>query len=305
MVAGFVFCRTYTLSPKASFKESPPTLSSFHDEDAFGEGHVVTGGIDDCNPRMDDNQIEVDEITFQCNQSEGAILAMTSPADLHDMEQTYLLREYLCEHATQIFHFLREQHRLPSETSLYIVTGTTKSASWAIATHGQPMQPSHNSLVLKRIPRGERCSPLFRWTRMGNAQTEIRNHEHGQEKTQCLFLRGFLLTPSDNYLRGLKSGAKLKAPTEPSIPGPPPGKSHGKNPAHTGLGAECEGSATGTRTAAGNRLKLSQEASWDAKGSGDLAEVLVCSVPPQETPEYFPSFRINKAMLNHVSSSIH
>jgi hypothetical protein len=45
----------YTL-PENVLEEQPPILSSFHENDAFAEGHIVTGGIDDCKPQMRNDQ---------------------------------------------------------------------------------------------------------------------------------------------------------------------------------------------------------------------------------------------------------
>jgi hypothetical protein len=42
--------------PENVLERQPPTLSSFREQDAFAEGHLVTGGIDDCKPQMRVNQ---------------------------------------------------------------------------------------------------------------------------------------------------------------------------------------------------------------------------------------------------------
>lgn len=216
---------------------------------------------------------------------------MTSPADRHDMEHIRILREYLCDHATQLFHFIIEQHRLPSATSLHIVTGTTKSASWAIATHRRPMQPDHNSLTLKRIPRDGGQPPLFRWTQTGNAQTETRDHELGHGKNQCLFLRGFLLTPSENYLRRLKSGIKAEADDQSPKTDTSTDKSTGKRPGREDPRPKPKGKASHERTAAGHPCGLPSEGH----------DVIVSSLLPQGSSVDYPLYRINGALLHYVS----
>jgi hypothetical protein len=87
---------------------------------------------------------------------------------------------------------------------LYVVTGTVMSSSWAIATYTEPMDPAFNSAVLSRCVPNTANSPSYRWTRTGKSQAQSKitrtiDATGERAKDQCLFLRGFLLTPSTQH----------------------------------------------------------------------------------------------------------
>jgi hypothetical protein len=127
---------------------------------------------------------------------------------------------------------------------------------------------------------------------MGNAQTETRDCELGHEKDQSLFLRGFLLTPSQSYLKNLKSGVKVHTP-ERSKPGMSTGKPLGESPVRKEPGAMGEGGAADGHTVAG-----------DYRGPSSQAKVLVHALPPQRCPVDYPLYRINTAILHQVSLGV-
>jgi hypothetical protein len=87
---------------------------------------------------------------------------------------------------------------------LYVVTGTVMSSSWAIATYTKPMGPAHHMAVLSHCTPNTPNSPSYHWKRTGNSQAQskiTRTVDATGERTkdQCLFLRGFLLTPSTQH----------------------------------------------------------------------------------------------------------
>jgi hypothetical protein len=137
---------------------------------------------------------------FHCRESQGAALALTSSGDLETLTSSSKkqLRQYLCVHGTHLMTQLRRKDHLQCGQSLYVVTGTIKSDSWAIAVHTSPMQEPDNRIVLTR--RDGPPFPTHEWTSIGRADarcgTAKVNEDGTRRKDQCLFLRGFLLTPS-------------------------------------------------------------------------------------------------------------
>jgi hypothetical protein len=101
----------------------------------------------------------------------------------------------------ELFQSLRPGKAEP----LYVVTGTVMSSSWAIATYTEPMDPAYNLAVLSRVmSETPNSHPTYRWTRTGKSQARSRitktiDSTGERVKDQCLFLRGFLLTPSTQH----------------------------------------------------------------------------------------------------------
>ncbi|KAH6916287.1 hypothetical protein BKA70DRAFT_1419197 [Coprinopsis sp. MPI-PUGE-AT-0042] len=145
---------------------------------------------------------------MQCHQEEGAALVVTSPAELQKMANNNPLRQYLHRNGPRMFEFLQEKHKFAQRSSLYIVTGTVLSASWAIATYGHPMKVPHNTLALKHYVGDENRQPFWAWTQRASAHVRVGG-TRASNKDQCLFLHGFLITPS------------LWPPSDPSTPPSP------------------------------------------------------------------------------------
>ncbi|KAH6912952.1 hypothetical protein BKA70DRAFT_1397951 [Coprinopsis sp. MPI-PUGE-AT-0042] len=203
----------YTL-PDDFLQGNPvPIVPTVSEAEAFVDGDTITGGVDDSKVKMASSVI--DEIVIHCPEEEGAALAITSPAELLRMESNDTLRDYLCNNASRLFDFLLESHSLPEGTSIYIVTGTVLSASWATATYNSRMNPSYNSLVLKRIAGDGSQPPYFMWTEKGNARTRTQGRQLRVTKDQCLFLKGFLLDASpeaEGYTPGKARSAERRKP---------------------------------------------------------------------------------------------
>lgn len=145
----------------------------------------------------------IKSIEYSCQASRGAILAATSPAQLHTLKPDNLkhLRLWLCKHGMDLFSLLEPGQQDP----LFIVTGLVTSSSWAAAAYPQARGDSHShgSLVLSRF--SEYLPQKYRWTRTSRqATTRSKASPSGLDsqgemiKDQCLFLRGFLITPSPN-----------------------------------------------------------------------------------------------------------
>ncbi|KAH6903483.1 hypothetical protein BKA70DRAFT_1227802 [Coprinopsis sp. MPI-PUGE-AT-0042] len=176
---------------------APVQLSDiWHEPHYLSEGQSITGGASvrkiNCLP----GSKVIQDIQYCCNAPQGAILAVTSPAQLHTLtdSENHRLSLWLCEHGMELVQTLNPGRADP----LYIVTGKVTSSSWATATYAEPMPESDNTVVLTHIP-GE--TPPYYWSEPGTTRNWSKassavNPQGERASNQCLFLRGFLLTPS-------------------------------------------------------------------------------------------------------------
>ncbi|KAH6916495.1 hypothetical protein BKA70DRAFT_487888 [Coprinopsis sp. MPI-PUGE-AT-0042] len=272
-----------------------PVAPIVYDPEVFGEGSCITGGVDGCEVKMSAHQSSIDEITFSCCQKEGAILAVTSPAELREVKDHSLLRRYLCENAASLFAFLAEHHALPHGSSIYVVTGTILSATWATATHSIPMHPSHNTLVLKReVPSDQSRKPFFVWTKRGNARTQTQGSQAGEAKDQCLFLRGFLITASPAVWMARSEATKVSAThTETQDLQREPQQGH--------VNAEDQNEDTNGKGHQAGRTTKSRSFTPSSFSSSvrNMGAINVHPLPPQAAiASDYPSYRINNMLLN-------
>jgi hypothetical protein len=221
---------------------------------------------------------------------------VTSPAELHEVQPHAPLREYLCENAARLLNFLVEHHGLPHGSSIYVVTGTVLSATWATATHATAMDPVFNTLTLKRFPGSEDNESSYRWTHRGNAQTRTQGSRVGRSKDQCIFLRGFMITASPAVWQARKELAlRATSPPSESSPGSRPNQSQNV-PSSTSTEGEFDAKGKG----------IAQAGQFDSIGSllaapSALSQATVHSVPPEATyADDYPSLEINKALLEAV-----
>ncbi|KAF6751708.1 hypothetical protein DFP72DRAFT_1135563, partial [Ephemerocybe angulata] len=154
----------------------------------------------------DSGQRQISAFEFHCQAQEGAILAITSAADLEEVKDHAALREYIIEHAETIYKYANSVRRLGQEESLYIVTGCIKSDAWAAAAYSGYMIPPHDVLCLVQF--GSSSPPSYAWTERGSS--EARCDESGEPglKNQSLFLRGFKLSFSRNFRSRMAASAR-------------------------------------------------------------------------------------------------
>ncbi|KAH6890788.1 hypothetical protein BKA70DRAFT_867374 [Coprinopsis sp. MPI-PUGE-AT-0042] len=288
----------YSLPESFLFGKPVPAPPIVCDPEIFEEGDCITGGIDACEVKMSEtDQTIVDEITVRCHQKEGAFLAVTSPAELREVKNHNALRQYLCENAAQLFECLMEHHAVSRGSSIYVVTGTVMSATWAIATHDTPMHTSHDTLVLKRVQGNQSQTPFFMWRERGNAQTRTQGRQARQNKDQCLFLRGFLITASPApWTPGREETNK--------VPTSHPGvqeirRDQGQDFVHP---AGHNGDNGGESFQAGKTatsLSLSLASPFSLPSSRHVESITVHDIPTKtEIANDYPSFRINQTLLD-------
>ncbi|KAH6915908.1 hypothetical protein BKA70DRAFT_473017 [Coprinopsis sp. MPI-PUGE-AT-0042] len=283
----------------------PPLSDVWHNASYLSEGDSMTGGVSDCQIIFADNSSTIREIIYPCHDSEGAILAVTSPAQLLSLKDHTPLRDWLCDHGMTLFQSLRSGRADP----LYVVTGTVTSSSWATATYAEPMKAPYDSVVLTHLmPQGPSSRPSYRWTRTGKAQVRsgvsVTIDPTGERaKDQCLFLRGFLLTPStkhttDRVLYGVRSSD---------------GKATLGSDSGTG---DRHSTSNGFESAGGGGLRSSSFSTGSHRGGASDKDVIVAEpvrgpeyaiveeVPSLTSTELYPSYRINKQLLELTNADL-
>ncbi|KAH6912112.1 hypothetical protein BKA70DRAFT_826009 [Coprinopsis sp. MPI-PUGE-AT-0042] len=171
----------------------------WHEPNYFSEGQSIMGGVAVDKTRRWLGVGTIRTIEYRCRAPQGAILAVTSPAQLHTLphDRNHRLRSWLCKHGMELLQSIDPGRTDP----LYIVTGKVTSSSWATATYSEPMTAPDDVLVLARSFYG---LPPYYWSEPGASRNWSKvssNVNPGGERAsdQCLFLRGFLLTPSSKH----------------------------------------------------------------------------------------------------------
>ncbi|KAH6867457.1 hypothetical protein BKA70DRAFT_1360606 [Coprinopsis sp. MPI-PUGE-AT-0042] len=313
---------------------SPPHCDARLHPRKLMEGQVVACGIEDARRLTDEAQrytrrsnfepspsLMLTNISlqcrtthrfdFRCREPQGAALALTSSGDLESLtrKSRNQLREYLRNHGTQLMRNLGGKDYLEPSQSLYVVTGTIKSDSWAIAVHKSPMREPYDQMVLTRIEGNSGVDfPTHEWTCWGSADARCGasssiDEGGGRVKDQCLFLRGFLLTMSpdveqhsttdDNGAYHADSGSGS-------------GSSHSKDSRHT--------DRKGDHTRRTGQDARNPEHTASCSGSapqyhlgGSLeAQALVQPFPEQtsECKRYYPSLCLNEMLLADSNATL-
>ncbi|KAF8995189.1 hypothetical protein BDQ17DRAFT_1365950 [Cyathus striatus] len=140
----------------------------------------------------------------------GAILSMPHGAVQEDYKNERILKEYIGRNAESWYRYALKCGRDIDRHSLYLVTGSLKSRAWGIATYDTTVpNQGHSTLILSKSTDPE--GPAYEWKKSGKAttfrtgpvpdattdtQSRIPNDEN-----QCLFLRGFKISLSEEVWR--------------------------------------------------------------------------------------------------------
>lgn len=148
---------------------------------------------------------------FQCRGQQGAILALTASADLEEVDGYAQLRQHICQHAELIYRHADRVRTIGEEETLYIITGSIKSNSYALAAYQEAMCEPNNVLKLVKQQGPSDTDPTgnatqhYTWTRRGTAQARMGASQHPGVKDQSLFLRGFKLDFSASFRARIKN----------------------------------------------------------------------------------------------------
>ncbi|RXW15666.1 hypothetical protein EST38_g10183 [Candolleomyces aberdarensis] len=180
--------------------------------DHFAEGHTISSGTSSKVRRSEDGKhIQVFEL--QCNTENGAVLACTTSADVEELDDTIVLRDFLIQHAGVVYQHATSLRRLAEEDSLYIVSGCIKSDGWGLAAYQGAMSGEGLKLSKRSVGDGDsKGVRMYEWTDRGTAEARFglnSTTEAGQYKgkNHSLFLRGFKLAFSPTFrarMRDLK-----------------------------------------------------------------------------------------------------
>jgi uncharacterized membrane protein YgcG len=140
---------------------------------------------------------------FRCRSPQGAVLALTSSADLLEAVHQTELRDTIIRHAELLYRHAESVRRIGHDESLYIVTSCFKTDSWALAAYKDPMGAPGDVLRLMQIgwdDHPEHPNPLYAWTKRGTSEAKCGESAGGRRvKDQTLFLRGFKLAFSQSF----------------------------------------------------------------------------------------------------------
>lgn len=148
-------------------------------------------------------------------EPQGAVLALTSSADLEVLQSRVELRDFIIENAQSLFQYANSIRKLDAKgDSLYIITGCIKSDSWALAAYNGLIDPQND--VLRLIRKGHPSSTTeYGWTSKGTAEARCGSSQNN-DKDQCLFLQGFKMSFSAAFHSKMKGNSSNFRDTKPS-----------------------------------------------------------------------------------------
>ncbi|KAJ6620052.1 hypothetical protein B0H10DRAFT_1792414 [Mycena sp. CBHHK59/15] len=132
-------------------------------------------------------------IVFKIHSKECAMLVLPGGATRERLLPVEKFRAHVVKHAQQWYIFARD--RLPSESSLFVVTGCDKTASWGIATVAASSNTVGASLRFTAVGMVEgSLASQFQWQDFGSA-TVRTSRNCGSERTQnqTIFIQGFFV----------------------------------------------------------------------------------------------------------------
>ncbi|KAH6887267.1 caspase domain-containing protein [Coprinopsis sp. MPI-PUGE-AT-0042] len=256
----------------------------WHEPNYFTEGQSITGGVTVQQIKRLPGSRVIQDITYHCRAPQGAILAVTSTAQLHTLvgDKIHRLRLWLCKYGMELLQSLEPGRTDP----LYVVTGKVTSSSWANATYAEP----ENSLVLTHFLDD---LPSYQWTEPGasrnwsKSSSTVINPQGERASDQCLFLRGFLLTPaSENTTRQAKHALNIGD----TIP-------DSRTSCKGHLNVDAAGGASGQGSSRFTHFPApSSQSSGSGRGAGQH-DLLIDEIPPTSSMDFYPSHQINKRLL--------
>ncbi|TFK23324.1 hypothetical protein FA15DRAFT_469069 [Coprinopsis marcescibilis] len=269
------------------FPSTQALFDIMREDEILSEGDTFTPEVEDTIVNYTSDHSFINNFEFHCRSASGAILAITSSADLESICDNNCMRDYLCENAEAIFKHAKSIRGLDHGESLYIVTGCIKTDSWALASHTSPMKGPNNVLVLKNRRFGSSRS-FYAWVRKGNAQTRSGTTGNNftnagpRRKEHCLFLRGFLLTPTGEDKAGNSASAGNTGPSSRELNYDKDAPSADRSGKGSGISKPGDGSSSASHGSPSSGPTSS--ASFSSLSSGP-----VITKPTKPTVQQFPS----------------
>ncbi|KAF5339135.1 hypothetical protein D9611_011135 [Ephemerocybe angulata] len=170
----------------------------------FSQGDTVTEGPS-ASTIFRTGTDHIERFEFGCeSQTQGAILALTSPAKRERLFDHTALRQHIVDHAETIYRHANSLRRIGEDEALYIITGSIKGNSWGLAAFSNPMFPPNDTTKLEHLSRGLASqsgdeSMFYAWTQKGTSDARVGSSANGAVWDQSLFLEGFKLDFSSEF----------------------------------------------------------------------------------------------------------
>ncbi|KAJ7483539.1 hypothetical protein FB451DRAFT_107916 [Mycena latifolia] len=132
-------------------------------------------------------------ITFELQSKEFAMLVLPEGASREKLLPVETFREHVRRHSHRWYKFAGA--RLPSNGSLFVVTGCDKTASWGIATASTTSGAISVSLkfTVAGLAEGS-LRPRYEWRDFGSATVRnFRDYGSPPAENQCIFIRGYFV----------------------------------------------------------------------------------------------------------------
>ncbi|KAJ3538132.1 hypothetical protein NMY22_g5287 [Coprinellus aureogranulatus] len=201
----------------ATRRSLSPLPSSRQTTSNFNGARVITSDGIQCAPDFHDWPRIV--YNFDCEAQSGAILVISSAAQVVTLDDTKALEEHAASNAKTLFRRAATSDTVPMgrDLSLVIVTGTIKTNAWAIAAYQQREQRSltHNTTRLVLREDGymrESEAPFYRWVESGGTYVSSgRSDSEKGVKDQTVFLQGFKMEFSPCDEEGMLAEGRQQA----------------------------------------------------------------------------------------------
>ncbi|KAF5320291.1 hypothetical protein D9611_011355 [Ephemerocybe angulata] len=187
-----------------------PQAEYLPDSRPFAQGHTFAiGAAADVTIHRGSHIFE-----FHCHSSEGGILAITSDTDLHSFTNrvTSTLRHFISLNASKIYRYALAKGGITDKQPLCIITGCIKAHSWAMAAYREKMV--HPRDILRLVPRDGGTEKVYMWTQRGTSDPRCSDASGDGPRDQCLFIRGFTLSPSDRFWETSSNGVSSQTTDE-------------------------------------------------------------------------------------------
>ncbi|KAJ3520890.1 hypothetical protein NMY22_g12543 [Coprinellus aureogranulatus] len=214
--------KTAKISDAGAGYQLPPR-SIIISRSALGEGDTVVQGATAKTLYGDDNKT-IACFEFRCRAQQGAILAVTSPAKLEELADHTRLKDHIFQHADLIYRHADKAYRLADDEPLYIITGCIKSESWALAAFNDSATLPGDTITLMKM--GHHYDQ-YAWTDRGTAEAYVGRTNSSGMKNQNLFLRGFKLAFSRQFLHRMRAGRPPSVLSIKQAPTSSPSLEHG------------------------------------------------------------------------------
>lgn len=282
-------------------------------ESVLARGDAVAQGTSSLTSWTDDGQV-IKSFEFECRSSQGAVLALTSPADLEEIADNTSLRKHITLNAELLYRHASTICGIANDEALYIITGSIKSESWALAAFNDPTTSSADVLRLMKRPGDQHPAPDFLWTHRATSEARVGRGEVQGTKDQSLFLRGFKLDFSDAFRARMDTVKLSSRSADPEASRRSSGASSSVGSTGTTLGGtssshspfegnvRSSGSQASTRSPVLNVQRQSQSG-VDLRSDSAGQDVRVTSLT--QTSSYgsnHPCDIINRCMLEHTDA---